>query len=700
MPRCYRLKTISAILGCALLGGAAARAEILIPDEPDPLLDNLKIPNNAAKLGMWSKTFDWPIIGIHSALLPSGDVLTFGAAPGKGVQDGRTFDIWEPGKGLGLDAHTLLPNAQAVDSFCAAATNMISGSMLISGGNTPASGYSAKASTAFDPSDWRPSAIASQLAYERWYGTMITLTDGRPLIVGGGKPYVVNAYSDVGGSLARGDVSMIPEVYEAATGWRLLPGAESRDAFGPDFNRWWYPRMWVAPTGKVFGVSTEKMWLLDPAGNGAITTLGTFKTPYNATTRPNVGPTSTAVMYDTGRILQAGGNGYNNGFGSPSSAAATIFDVRRDTPAVVEAAPMAFPRQWANSTVLPNGHVLVTGGTRFADNAGADAVYDAEIWNPASGVWRTAAKAANYRGYHSSTILLRNGAVLSLGGGAPGPATNLNGEIYYPPYLFQKAGSSSVLAERPKFSAIDADRFLHGTTATLTLAADSAIGSVALIGLSSTTHSFNTGQRRMRLAFTQAGRSLTVTMPAAARFAPPGYYQIVAINPAGAPSKGVIVSLRAAEPEEADPAADAGAKSLQPVRTPNLRVRHFNNNAFVEPIRPSSPFGTKLDSSFFVRPGLADAACVSFESVNFPGSFLRHSGFRLRIDGNNGSELFRNDATFCRQPGLIGDGDSFQSKNYPGRFIHHRNGEVWIDPLATDSGFRATASFDLVNAMQ
>ena len=43
-------------------------------------------------------------------------------------------------------------------------------------------------------------------------------------------------------------------------------------------------------------------------------------------------------------------------------------------------------------------------------------------------------------------ILLPDATVLSLGGGAPGPLTNLNGEIYKPSYLFNADGS---LATRP-----------------------------------------------------------------------------------------------------------------------------------------------------------------------------------------------------------------------------------------------------------
>ena len=38
------------------------------------------------------------------------------------------------------------------------------------------------------------------------------------------------------------------------------------------------------------------------------------------------------------------------------------------------------------------------------------------------------------------------------------------------------------------------------------------------------------------------------------------------------------------------------------------------------------------DATWIQQPGLADAGGVSFESFNYPGFYLRHKQFRLRID--------------------------------------------------------------------
>jgi galactose oxidase len=557
----FATRLVAPALASALFSTVAI-AQIAITNKADPLVSGLSVSASAPTQGMWSNLKGWPLIGMHSALMPSGVVLTFGSPLGKGVQDGRTFDLWDPA--LGLDdpaAHYTLPNAQSIDSFCSAGMLLLSGSMLISGGSSTASGLSSMASTVFNPASATPTALAAQMSAKRWYASMITLPDGRALVAGGSAPYATEAYNDVAGSLARGDISMTPEVYTPGGGWTKLTGATSRDAFGPDFNRWWYPRMWVGPNGNVFGISAEKGWSLSASGTGSITTLGTFKTSYSAATKPNIGPTSTAVMYDVGRILQVGGNGPTNAAPLPASAAATVFDIRGSTPLVIEQAPMAYPRHWASATVLPTGLVAVTGGSRFGDNGGADAVLPAELWNPSTGRWQTGASGAVYRGYHSSAMLLPNGTVLVTGGGVPGPVTNINAEVYFPPYLFKTVNGVATLAPRPIVASVNAKNFGYGSTLAATMASSQIIARASIVGLSSNTHSFNSGQRYIPATVIQSGTSVSVTMPSSPNIAPPGYYMVFLIDQSGVPSQGYIISLGGAAAPSASPAG-AGQLSV------------------------------------------------------------------------------------------------------------------------------------------
>src|SRR5262249_45087458 len=160
-------------------------------------------------------------------------------------------------------------------------------------------------------------------------------------------------------------------------------------------------------------------------------------------------------------------------------------------PIVAETTAMAFPRQWANTTVLPTGRVLVNGGTRFADNGGADAVFTSEGWTPptetSTGTWSPLASAPIIRNYQSSSILLPNGTVLTSGGGVPGPVTNLNAEIFYPPYLFRTINGRAVLADQSRMISASATRLDHGASLQIEMADTRAISWVVLIGVSSTT---------------------------------------------------------------------------------------------------------------------------------------------------------------------------------------------------------------------
>ncbi|MEZ5652684.1 MAG: DUF1929 domain-containing protein [Burkholderiaceae bacterium] len=526
-----------------------------LPTVPDPILDGLTPAADAPERGMWLPPSQWPLVAIHAALLPDGRVVSFGSPTGGTAQAGRIFDIWDPVAGQGDEAHWQSPNAVGVDSFCASAAWIGPGRLMVAGGN------SERATSILDP-DSRVSSNAATLAAGRWYGTMLTLADGRALMVGGSAAYADGGYINASAYLnADGSsdlIAMTPEVYSPQSGWRQLSGATSRDAFGPDYNRYWYPRAWVAGDGSVVGLSAQTLWRLDAdanSGAGSIEVTGTFKSPVDELARPNVGVTASAVMFDRGRVLQVGGNGYHNGdtsaadstisYRTSSSKQATIIDFGDPSrPSIRETASMHHPRQWHNVTVLPDGQVFVSGGTRYANYGGDDAVRNGEIWNPDTGTWRETAAASRIRVYHSTALLLPNGTVLTAGGGVPGPVLNLDAEVFVPPGLFARdAGGAVRLAKRPVLESASTLTPGYGTHMQLALAGSSTIRRIALIGLGNVTHSFDSGQRRQTLSFTQRGAVLDVELPARAALAPPGYYMLTALDASDVPSRAVIIRL-------------------------------------------------------------------------------------------------------------------------------------------------------------
>ena len=109
----------------------------------------------------------------------------------------------------------------------------------------------------------------------------------------------------------------------------------------------------------------------------------------------------------------------------------------------------------------------------------------------------------------------------------------------------------------------------------------------------------------------------------------------------------------------------------------------------------------KLDATFWVRPGLSNASCYSFESRNAGGSYLRHALSRVRLAARDGSALFDGDATWCARPGLSGAATSLESANVPGSYLRHHNSEVWLSrsggPLPSDNpaNFAADATWNV-----
>jgi non-reducing end alpha-L-arabinofuranosidase len=107
-------------------------------------------------------------------------------------------------------------------------------------------------------------------------------------------------------------------------------------------------------------------------------------------------------------------------------------------------------------------------------------------------------------------------------------------------------------------------------------------------------------------------------------------------------------------------------------------VRDQNGPAVIAPFTHSSAEQDKGDATWIVRRGLADNACVSFESRNNPGDFLRQQNFALHVQPFDGTALNRSDATFCPQPGKNGKGNSFYALNHSTKYIRHYYGKLYI----------------------
>lgn len=119
----------------------------------------------------------------------------------------------------------------------------------------------------------------------------------------------------------------------------------------------------------------------------------------------------------------------------------------------------------------------------------------------------------------------------------------------------------------------------------------------------------------------------------------------------------------------------------------------------VAPVTADSPSTDKQDATFVEAAGLANPNCVSFESINKPGSYLRHQNFQYHLQPSDGSSLFSTDATICPATGNSGQGTSFQSVNFPGRYIRNFNNVVYLaanggsNPWDTATGWPVDTSW-------
>ena len=440
----------------------------------------------SADAGQWGAKFAWPIVALHVSLLPNGKVLSWG-------KYGAPY-LWTPPGG------DFEPLANPYWMFCAGHSLLPDGRVLVAGGHISDDHGLPDAAIVSQSGTW---TRIKPMKYGRWYPTNTTLPNGEVLVVGGRDQ--------------NGNTVNTAEVWTGSA-WRLLTSARLRLPY--------YPRLWVAPNGRVFNAGETRITRsLSTAGTGGWDTVANRKFG----TRDY----GSAVMYEPGKVLYTGGG--------RTTKTAEIIDLNKAAPAWQYTGSMAYPRRHHNATVLPNGQVLVTGGSRGTSfNDVTMAVRVAEIWNPATGAWTPVASNAVNRTYHSASLLLPDGRVLHTGSGdainADGPAPDeKNAELYSPPYLFQ--GARPTISSAPTSATV-------GSTLTVGTPNPSDIAKVSLIALGSVTHAMDQGQRFMWLTFTRGSGVVNVTAPANRNIAPPGYYMLFVLNGRGVPSVARVLKMQ------------------------------------------------------------------------------------------------------------------------------------------------------------
>jgi N-acetylneuraminic acid mutarotase len=136
-----------------------------------------------------------------------------------------------------------------------------------------------------------------------------------------------------------------------------------------------------------------------------------------------------AVLLNDGRVLVAGGFG-SESYG-PALSSAELYDPATGTWSATGS--LAQARGFHTMTLLPDGKVLVTGGSEQPeDDVEGDALLSsAELYDPATGTWTSVGSLSTGRAWHSAT-LLPNGRVLVVGGAGIDIALSASAELYDP----------------------------------------------------------------------------------------------------------------------------------------------------------------------------------------------------------------------------------------------------------------------------
>lgn len=471
-------------------GGHFAAILLSLPLFAFAALSVAPVEGSTASQGAWEPPAAWAMKAQHMVLMPDGDVLWF--------ENSMDAWVWSPDDG----SHEVATLDGLSWISCSGHVVLADGRVLVVAGTygfmvgSPQTFY-------FDPwtRTWSPGPT---LHDGRYYPGVVTLTDGRVLVMSGdivtesvpsSKIEIMTPGEDESWTV----VAETPALYES------------------------YPQLFAQPDGRVIRAGSEAEALFfDPEA-------GTWEHgPEMGVGDRDHG--TAAWLPDGSGVITLGGKDDGDAFGGPTPAV-EVLAINGATWNPLSS--MHRERIHLNSVLLPDGTILIVGGQDGDD----DPVYDAELYDPASNSWSLLAPQQRARMYHSTALLLPDGRVLSAGGDdekSPEGEPQNTAEVYSPPYLFR--GPRPTIGSAPSEAT-------HGAEIVVESPDAKDVARMTMVRLGSVTHSVNFDQRFVELGFERHGKDrLVATMPEAAR-APPGWYMLFVLSESGVPSEAVLLSL-------------------------------------------------------------------------------------------------------------------------------------------------------------
>lgn len=365
---------------------------------------------------------------------------------------------------------------------------------------------------------------------ERWYPTCTTLGDGRILVTDGFAP----AYYP---EQTRANIPVIATPPSASNPtWQWTPLYDAwyyEEAPNPPRPYQWflypYPFMFQTTNDVFFAGGAEMV-------PGVLNEMVSRRLSVELETWTDVEPIAirggSAALYAADTVIKAGG-GNEPGEGNGEDCEPTIvtdraFRIRLSdaTPTWEEIAPMNEKRIHFYLIPTPDGKVIAIGGTRGGPThpdmcESSNAVLTPEAYSPSLNSWTLLNPGEVARIYHSSAVLMWDGAIFFAGGQVDDLPVSVRHtyEIFYPPYFFR--GQRPIITSAPAQIRVG-KKFRVDTP-------DAAsITRVRLIRPGAATHSFDQNQRMVDLQFTldnsTTPASLKVVAPPDTGIAPLGYY--------------------------------------------------------------------------------------------------------------------------------------------------------------------------------
>lgn len=562
---------------------------------PDPGRRIRSLESTATATG-WGPLIGIPSTAIHAVVMPTGRVLWFsqpkswteGGVP-RNETGGQAF-VWDPATRVSrrVDPPDVTYPGGAVapaNVWCGGQAVLADGRVLVVGGNLAYPSGSGAGSgfrgapwvMTFDPWSETWTRLAD-MPHGRWYPTVTVLPDGRALVVGGWDETggVVNPSDPGGPALMVNDMDI--EVFTPTpTGGAMTVVRQLPDGTGGEPDRrglGLYPHMFVLPSTTDLGAGGTRVLVAGPLrwDTGVIDTADWSWTDLPGAVRPTDRSWGTAILEPGGPdgstrvVLLGGSNTSSSAPGDPTSApppqaGAVALDL--DEPGLSagwQADPsrtLVTARSHFNTVILPDDRLFSNGGGygQLSGSLYANPVYQAETHTPGEIGWRAAGAESDARTYHSTSVLLPDGTVVSAGDDRDEhlPLAGRTAQVYGPSYVGDPA--------RPVVTFAPGAVRYAASFRVAVAGAPSQVASAVLIRPGAVTHAVDMEQRSIRLRMSVQADGLTLTTPADASLAPPGYYMLFLRTAAGVPSVASWVRL--------DPSApDAPALPVPPAPVP------------------------------------------------------------------------------------------------------------------------------------